>query len=137
MAKYSYNGVELAKLPDYDTDVYPYACVNESALVAGVYMLYLCSEPFYYSAAEGNVRTVAGSSLSVSQFDNDTWSWGEISNADRVAGTTGFTPLWCNVDILDEDGNVYLAASEPVAVKWQGLKSWLARYVVRLAVTAG
>lgn len=137
MAKYSYNGVELAKLPDYDTDVYPYACVNESALVAGVYMLYLCSEPFYYSAAEGNVRTVAGASLSTSKLTSGSGAWGEISNADRVAGTTGFTPLWCNVDILDEEGNVYLAASEPVPGKWQGLKSWLARYVVRLAVTAG
>lgn len=109
-----YNGVSLPASPGYATAVYPYACIVESALLAGVYTLYICSEPFYYSAAEGNVRTVAGASLSTSKLTSGASAWGEIENMDSIAGTTGFTPFWCNVDILDEDGAVYLAGSEPV-----------------------
>lgn len=113
MAECSYNGVKLQALPELP---YEYSCINESALVPGVYTLYICSEPFYYSATEGNVRTAAGASLSTSQYDNDAGAWGEIENMDRIAGSTGLKPFWCNVDILNEDGSVYLAASRPVKI---------------------
>lgn len=132
MPNYLYNDVSLPKLPEYNTSIYLHACINESSLISGVYILYLCSAPFYFSETEGNVRTVAGSSLSTSKYNSTTNKWEPLENRDSIAGNMGINPFWCNVDILKEDGTVYLAATEPTTT-WSDLKSWLIGFILGLA----
>lgn len=133
-----YSGVSLPAIPYYDESVYPYACIAESALLPGVFNLYVCSQPFYYSTEKGNVRTVSGARLCSSQYDAGEETWDRLRNVDSIAGTVGFTPLWCNADILDEEGGVYMAGSAPV---WEpreirrhfGCINWIIGFVLGMA----
>lgn len=106
-----YNFVSLPAARKYSEEAFPYACIAESALLSGVFTMYICSEPFYFSAEEQNVRTIAGAKLRASKLTNGSWSdWDDITD---LAGTTGFLPFWCNVAILFENGAVYLEGSKP------------------------
>lgn len=108
---YSYNGVVLPKLPEWDKTVYPYAWI--SSFNSSLSMLFLSTKPVYrknYIPAETTYKRA----LAANASDN---SWGNF--ADGSTGTTyavTSTPFWANHDILNEDGTVYLAASEPMPV---------------------
>ena len=106
-----YNFVSLPAARGYDEAVYPHACIAESALLPGVFTMYICSQPFYFSTEEQNVRTIAGAKLRASKLTNG--AWGDWQDMDSIAGTTGFLPFWCNADILFENGAVYLEGSKP------------------------
>ena len=133
-----YSGVSLPAIPYYDESVYPYACIAESALLPGVHNLYICSEPFYYSADNGRVHVVSGARLCASQHDTGEDAWDPIRNMNSIAGTVSISPLWCNADILDEGGGVYMAGSapvrEPVEIRrYLGCINWLIGFVLALA----
>ena len=58
---------------------------------------------------------------------------GAIVDADTGNISNGYRLKWANFDVLDIEGNVYLAASEPVPIQWAGLQSWLIGYALGLA----
>ena len=73
--------------------------------------MYISTEPFYFSSEDQNVRTIEGANLSASKLTEGAWEDWQVM--DGIAGTTGFLPFWCNVDILFESGAVYLEGSKP------------------------
>lgn len=60
-----------------------------------------------------------------------------LSDKEKVASGAVFEIIWSNYDILDESGNVYLAASEPVSSEpvapSDPLKDWLIGLALELA----
>lgn len=114
---YLYNGIRLPALPEWDRGVYPYATI---AVSSGKYLFTAwaakpyCSGNFALFAPEGEGR-ITHLSCWVSA-DNSGWgefTYGEL--ADNGAGSAD-KPFWADWDVLDENGNVWLAASNPVPV---------------------
>lgn len=102
-----YNGTQLPALPEWDKETYPYALIvwnknnseymlllqdsKETVDADGEYMLFYESGIFY-------------------RANNGAW---EIASADSYDAVK---PIWANYDILDSNGSVYLAASDPIPV---------------------
>ncbi|MBR4856946.1 MAG: hypothetical protein IKU94_10025 [Bacteroidaceae bacterium] len=111
---YSYNGVELPALPEWDKEVYPYAvlrsdpflghvltvtdnsCVNEGSAVSSVVIRNSTFSQYYIPKNSDNWLL-----LREPTYDDD-YVLGEC--------------CWSNYNILNTDGTVYLAASDPIPV---------------------
>lgn len=104
---YSYNGQTLPALPEWDKTAYPYAMIE--------------GEKFYASAVPvthesgflGGKRHVTAPYIMVRSTNNDGVYWGEIE-LQEVDATVNLGMQWTNHNVLDENGDVYLEASEPV-----------------------
>lgn len=109
---YSYNGVVLPKLPEWDKTVYPYAWIR-GYLSSRAYLLYFQSEISYVQNETGTecIR-VADSDLKYIWFSGYT-SW-EISS---VAGDSATeSTVWANFDVLNTSGELVMQASDPIPV---------------------
>lgn len=113
MANYLYNGIELPALPNIDL---PYAVIGYGAV--GVYNLYCSSTPF-----AAYVRNEATGAMGISNSGTEMVHY----QCDTVRGSGKWTeqqPItanlagadWTNTDILNPDGSLYLAASDPIPV---------------------
>ncbi len=109
--KYSFNGTVLPALPEWDSETYPYALISKAV-----------SREYYFRAYSD--RIVIFSGLSGGFADGEAEQiycvlsddvWGEFTTI-TVDGFTAINVVWTNTDILYENGNVYLAASEPIPV---------------------
>lgn len=114
---YLYNGVRLPELPEWDREKYPYALIgaypNEDGYgISG--NLYLTSKvEFGYN--KYNVWSIA--TEYIFPFDANSDYPTEWQPGREYSGSPGVNVIdWANFDLLDEDGSVYLAASEPVPV---------------------
>ena len=100
---YSYNGVVLPKLPEWDREKYPYAVIG-------------------YCNTHGYVFSRSSNPWTANEYGNifPTRFSTYYASDDKWATTNGalefITPIWTNTDILNEDGSVYLAASDPIPV---------------------
>lgn len=104
-----YDGAVLPALPEWDRETYPYALIKD-----GTYLYAFSSYSYNYS--DGPFIT-ANAPKKVWELENAEWV--ELTNYvnTSVAGNAYFSNLvWSNLDILNEDGTVYLAASDPVPV---------------------
>lgn len=101
---YLYNGVQLPPLPE---GKYPHLCIVKSWTD---YRLFMTSMPLV-----GGVHTTEGTEYCVYTFadGDDNWSFGFEGTG---VGQWAMTAIWTNTDILNEDGSVYLATSEPIPV---------------------
>lgn len=132
---YQYGGVELPALPEWDREACPYAVISlnfrDSAMEAWNWAyLYLSNVPF---AAEADINYLVSATVEgtaeVYKWTSATGVWtydGTVDvNLERAmglnAGVCGW--IWTNTDILDADGALYRAASDPVPVYEAG-KSW-------------
>lgn len=110
---YSYNGVILPKLPEWDREVYPYAVLQDNG---NYHRLTISSKPIYGKASGDKVYFSTGSNA-----EGRTW---ELYPGDTEWDEGWWTPsvlvlvpvLWANHDVLYEDGNLYLAKSDPIPV---------------------
>lgn len=118
---YSYNGVVLPKLPEWDKTVYPYAVMYTTQWTDNTVFLCCCSD----LSQNGDTITLTTPSVQLMHDPDNAdsmgyWYWGNVQNnwndvtADKTL-TYGYL-LWTNKDILNEDGTVYLAASEPIPI---------------------
>lgn len=123
MANHLYNGVELPALPDWDKETYPYAYI-EKAIPENLYCL---------RVRDANI-TVESDGLSYTRYKGTSCLLGGILEdgswnlSDTVYTSTEdasykinrddscYILVWTNTDILNSDGTLYLAASEPVPV---------------------
>ena len=120
-SKVSYNGVELPDIETvWDKTKYPYAYMAYADMLGGMYLVVFCSCEAYQDGDVTKTKT-AGTGVGVSyipDFDED-WQFVEETSfeANEVLGGNDIiaTPhVWCSHDILNADGSVYLAATEPV-----------------------
>lgn len=101
---YLYNGVRLPGLPEWDRETYPYAVIVQNNL-SGDYFLMADDETFAANADGDTIRPITGVAYAI---ENGEW----VSSVGRI----NCKAIWANHDILNPDGSVYLAASEPVPV---------------------
>lgn len=116
---YSYNGVVLPKLPEWDRETYPYAVIVHNTS-ENKYTLYLSKVAPTYGVynTTANVYGIylSGDSELSSIASSDSWGAFMGSNIKCVTIISTRYALWTNADIVSEDGSVYLGASKPVPV---------------------
>lgn len=136
----AYSNVTPPTLPEYDSVAYPYYVLvynyengSEDWYEAH---LYYSGTAFTYDGtqvtnAEGVTRTQV--------YADGSWT-GEVTTEEAPELSPGLTGsvyqrIYTNHDILDGEGNVWLAADSVTAVEtaWAGLKSWLLGYALGLA----
>lgn len=124
---YSYNGVTLPELPEWDKETYPYAYIHSDGynhnVISTPNKYYLC---LYGKPAEwvSDTRLTYDRELGAKSFvyepSKDTM-WREIGSCSIVLywgySDNGIDLYWSNTDIPSYDGNaVFLEASEPIPV---------------------
>ena len=109
---YSYNGVTLPALPEWDKETYPYAYIGHPGTTSpntDTYRLAFAKVALSVTVGDGYAYV---SALNTIEYDLVDGVWTEASYTLYSAN-----PIWSNTDILSKaDSTVYLAASEPVPV---------------------
>ena len=110
---YLYNGVRLPKLPEWDKEAYPYAGIFSMS----VGFMFRALSPTAYYFQNGDEWTLGSfdGNLSSTKY-NDKDNWGRLSHDTSYGGLPAPVLIWTNFDFMNEDGSVYLAASEPIPV---------------------
>lgn len=114
---YLYNGIELPELPEWDKETYPYVFMYVINYL-GKYLatLYCFSEPHHLTVPNDKgvyaIGVFLGEKYLTGGFSELTEETGTDPNGHRI--TT--SPHWANYDILNNDGTLYLAASDPIPV---------------------
>ena len=117
---YLYNGVQLPGLPEWDKEKYPYAWIHQFNTANPSYVLRIASEPIVYKKPiykDYYVYSMTGTGC-IYNINDGVW---EIFRSD-VAFDNYFPESdvlfsWTNTDIInEEDGTIYLEASDPVPV---------------------
>ena len=110
---YLYNGVRLPKLPEWDKEMYPYAAIDyhESPYYGETYHLEFYTLRPYWK--EDGVYPPAYCASGVSGLVDGKWA--DIVYV-HFYPTAKSTPFWTSFDVLNEDGSIYMAASEPIPV---------------------
>lgn len=115
---YSYNGVVLPKLPEWDREKYPYAFIGLNEYNGQHWYSCYVSEykvEFYENGVglgrdnpQHNMPTYKASDLVWVDFGTTAMMYG---------GTFKTVPVWSNFDMLNySDGSVYLKATDPIPV---------------------
>lgn len=122
---YSYNGVVLPALPEWDKETYPYAVISELGLLPGYYNLHVLGKDSYYFNSGGRyfggsdeIKPVPGYQCTSNIYPFDEWKellFMDNANACAYENKTIIT-VWSNFDMLNEDGTIFMAASEPIPV---------------------
>lgn len=116
MANYLYNGIELPALPNWDKTLYPYVYITNGFL--GIGRSYVCFQTIQYGEnANGYYSLIipAGTGMSGLYSDNQ-WSEPTVTTEDKSITIPNEAWIWANFDVLNEDGSVYLAATDPIPV---------------------
>ena len=97
---------------------YPFAIVYKAPFDYG---LCITTLPLYKVAGENKWAPVEGTAycrLSFTGTDGNPTTWGAFSEANETTkdAPSNMLPRWSNYDIYNEDGTVYLAASDPIPV---------------------
>ena len=143
---YLYNGVEL---PDIDVvwtdkETYPYALIGMGS--TGNCTLYISNATGTYGKPSGSFFFEAGTYENpytlikyTCQEGGTNWEWKEQTNTSALGipfFVEDYEPvLWSSYDTYDNEGGIYIEASEPIpvdSIKFD-LKSWLTGYALGLA----
>lgn len=115
---YLYNGIRLPQLPEYDWEKFPYVYISETTRFGDsdeYRVIYLWSKPGIFDEASGSVY-FSGGVRTEGQIWEPFTKWRDVGKYESTSHSNGFPPIWANYDILNEDGSVYLAASNPIPV---------------------
>lgn len=127
---YSYNGVVLPKLPEWDKTVYPYAVIVYFPVEDTAWLWVSVADGYYkddYDAGSQGIWEVISvpENSYYGRFDYTTTDSFELKYIDRknvtgalfVGNDDGSSYLlWSNYDVMDESGGLYLAKSDPIPV---------------------
>ena len=105
---YLYNGVRLPKLPEWDREMYPYAVILDTGWLK---KLWFGAEVYYSGSAVG----VRGGYIDY-YCTSDMSGWNESTGGTEVLIAVGTNVDWTNFDVLGENGEVVLEASNPIPV---------------------
>lgn len=140
---YVFSDHTLPQLPKWDKAKYPYAVIrfieSQSWTSHNRYVLYVFSG---YPTINGNfVQGGNGFGWCGSYALCDgSFEWGRLGESDGICTTLQkIYAVWANVDILNEDGTVYLAASEAIPISAIDYKARIQGWFVgkRLAAMRG
>lgn len=115
---YLYNGIELQELPK-PPDGYDKLLIRTQVLLPGMYYAYAFRESYPYNkdgSAGGHFITPSHTAYFHSGNADGPWSEWNEQNTENFALINVSGIKWSNFDIYNEDGTLYLAASEPVPV---------------------
>lgn len=115
MANLLYNSAVLPPLPEYDESVYTHACIRKDG-TTDTYDLFICKNTI--------IRNMVLEVLNGGEFIRYGVSFEEAATAEEWtakgsgSGDIGinmyvYPIIWANADIMNDDGTLYLAASEP------------------------
>lgn len=119
--KYSYNGIVMPKLPEWNITGYPYATISRFELPGKVeyFLQVFAPDAFYFEDNYGrhfggntsaNVRGIYYTQL----LGQVIWDGPDETTSDYISLDEFL--VWSNFDVLNSDGSIFLAASEPVLV---------------------
>jgi hypothetical protein len=101
---YSYNGVILPALPEWDREMYPYAVIG---LLDGVY--HLTYHYTTFAVYDDGTYYIPGSGTSAYALTDGEWVFTHL-------WLKSLTAVWANYDMQTDGGTLVLAASEPTPV---------------------
>ena len=126
---YSYNGMVLPALPEWDKETYPVAAIMRAAGTNYKYRLYFVTAPIYCSVSLGFHCAGVNAKYCRYQLSEDGRSWGELTFAEVESGHVfpgvagGYSIKWINTDLYLYDGNaeggngeLAISASDPIPV---------------------
>lgn len=128
---YSFNGVVLPTLPEWDKETYPYAVIYGYGTGYAVTItdkplkLYgFDDEGELFAAQDYSATNKVYTHYKTSYLNDGSSGWSEFPSYDllvyglylRKYTTDEPNQIWSNHDILNEDGTLYLAASDPIPV---------------------
>lgn len=116
-----YNGVELPNINTVWTnkETYPYALVIQNP---GKYTMLFVAHEFGSVYTDTNPSGSSYRAYPIKapyawyQLSTTGWSFLSTKDTDSSYKIAGYPPVWSSFDLLNEDGSVYLAASEPAPV---------------------
>lgn len=112
---YLYNGVRLPKLPEWDKETYPYAYIGErsgSAEYQGQIVLWFTKGEAKISSSGTTIYNLSQSNAQYYLYEENTNKW----NGFEYSLMAHMKVFWTNTDIINTDGSVYCAASNPIPV---------------------
>ena len=111
---YLYNGVRLPKLPEweYDESVYKYLMIRKHKTLETVHWIVGSEKPIY---VKSGIAYVEANRMLIRHASPNT-EWYAPTVGHDASEYDAAKLVWANHDILNSDGSVYLAASEPVPV---------------------
>lgn len=129
-----YNGVKLPALPEWDRNRYPYAFIYIVTLdgTTGVYTLVVSGSSVMGYDGNGIICPAAtvGQRYTVSE---DSWAAAADSDDFYIKRDNLIYTVWANFDVLNSDGSVYVAASDPVPVAEKfPLREWVGWLIASL-----
>lgn len=120
---YLYNGVRLPKLPEWDREMYPWAVIVSFPTLGYRLSCFSSTARYYVDEASGlysfggTVENPVPCLVWNKRFTDTDWcNFEERTNHSVTVKSSSNPLLWASFDILDEDGIVYLAASNPTPV---------------------
>ena len=117
---YSYNGTKLPELPTWDKTAYPYAYIGYKTMSLGTttwnrYYLYVSTQPFFVKPS-GYTGTKEDGHAVVYMTQLDMTLWKDWDAYETNSESLCRDPTWANYDMFNEDGTLFLSASDPVPV---------------------
>lgn len=112
---YSWYGDDYyPNLPDRDKEVYPYVAIWKRFANTSYYSAYASKTPFVYDGegfgiGSDTLKTNCSKLLGSMSADWDGWH----ETGDSIQATKLY---WANHDVLNTDGTVYLAGTEPIPI---------------------
>lgn len=142
---YLYNGVLFPKVPEVEG--HPYSLVNRSTSGGETYAhFYAATTPVFYNRNTGSVLnplcvqndgTVVHYGMNSKDGETE-WVFRDtkdLVSGDSFAGVGIVNYLiWSNHDIFNEDGTLYLAASDPIPVNPPNPTAMMMGYMVGQAI---
>lgn len=127
---YSYNGVVLPKLPEWDREKYPYAVIGStyktiwvSGVPAGTRYVFVVFKSTRYKSASGGGFFFTVPAIEWVYYNNEWVKCKEFTEDNSTESDDGtyfssimYGPDWADHDVYNSDGTLYLAASEPTPV---------------------
>lgn len=115
---YSYNGVVLPKLPEWDKEAYPYAVIMDRSMSSnGSFQFVACTTPFAFDG-EYTMGTTDETQPAVISKLLDTGGWGEFTQITVSRSKYTYPSIWSNHNLVhpDDMDSVELYASEPIPI---------------------
>ena len=106
---YLYNGVQYPPLPEWDKKTHPYVFIGHNFIMTPI--LYVASE-ITHGYDDSGIWVVYG--VRIATYDRTANAWTESDGAESYQNVSRID--WANFDVLNSDGSVYLAASDPIPV---------------------